>query len=378
MRYGLVLLLCLGTGTTFGQTKPPTFFAVVASQFDKWDANHDGVLSKAETDDLVVNPQVKGTAAAALMSLHSMQNNKKIVLPAVTKQYLQNQIALDGKPNQPDFQRRYVNALSKIQKSPRDLFIGAVSLDTMHQGRMGDCYLIAPMGAMVARNPNAINKMFVKQLPTGYTVQFADGHTVNVPPLTDTEIALTGTTEGHGLWLAAMEKAISLVKKVGHGDMNDTDSVAGAIGQGGSVLRFIPLLTGHQGRSMGFHEKDSPPKATESKVKVKLADLRQVLTQAMTQRRIVCCSTTNETGVPGLPSHHAYAMLSFDAGKDIVELWNPHGNKFIPKGPAGLANGYPTTDGKFTMPLKDFVKAFRSISYEGSAPATYTTPKKKA
>lgn len=81
--------------------------------------------------------------------------------------------------------------------------------------------------------------------------------------------------------------------------------------------------------------------------------------------------------MPGLNSHHAYAVLSFDASKDVVQVWNPHGNKFVPKGPAGLTNGYPTTDGKFTMSLQDFVKAFRSISYEGNGSASYAAPAKK-
>lgn len=377
MRSCLLLLICCAVTPGYAQTKQANFFTVIAGQFDKWDLNHDGIISKEETDDLVVNPSIKGNAAAALTALHSMQNNKKLELPAVTRQYLQGQVALDGKPGQPDFQRRYVNALNKIQKSTRQLFAGAISLDTMHQGRLGDCYLIAPLGALVARDAGSIRKMFIEQSPSGYVVRFADGHTVNVPPLTDTEVALTGTTEGNGLWLAAMEKAISLAKKLENNDMKDPESVAGSIGQGGSTQRFIPLLTGHQGKSISFHEKDSPLKASEVKVKVKLSDVRQVLTNALTQHRVVCCSTTKETGVPGLNSHHAYAVLSFDASKDTVQVWNPHGNKFVPKGTPGIATGYTTTDGKFTVPMQEFVRVFRSISYEGAESANYKAPKKK-
>jgi len=377
MRYSIcILLLCLPS-IIQAQSKPPTFFAVVQSQFDKWDANKDGVLSKDETDDLVVDANVKGQAAAAIASLQMIQNSKKFELPPVTRSYLQTQAAVDGKPGQPDFQRRYVNALNKINKSSRVLFAGAINLEDMHQGRLGDCYLIAPLGSLVHRDPNSIKKMFVKQSGTGHVVRFADGHTVTVPILTDAEVALTGTTEGHGLWLAVLEKAISLAKKQENSSANDPDSVAGSIGRGGSTLRFIPLLTGHRGKSLAFHEKGSPLKASEAKVRVKLPDVRQTLIKAMAEKHLVCCSTTTETGVPGLSPRHAYAVLGFDASRDVVSIWNPHGNKFVPKGPAGLTNGFPTNDGKFTMTLAEFVKAFRSMSYEGSEAASYTGSPKK-
>lgn len=377
MRYGFCLLVLVLTTSLQAQTKPPSFFTVVNAQFDKWDANHDGALSRAEVDSLVVDQNIRSKEAAALAALQMMQNSKKIELPPITRSYLQAQVALDGKTGQPDFQRRYINAYNKIQKSGRTLFAGAINLEDMHQGRLGDCYLIAPLGSLVHRDPNLIKKMFVEQSAAGYTVRFADGHTVKVPALTDAEVALTGTTEGHGLWLAVMEKAISLTKTMETGKSNEPDSVAGNIGRGGSTMRFIPLLTGHQGKSLGFHEKGSPLKASEAKVKVNLQEVRQILVREMAARRLVCCSTTTETGVPGLSSRHAYAVLNFDASRDVVSIWNPHGNKFVPKGPAGLTNGFPTTDGKFTMTLAEFVKAFRSMSYEGTESAIYTGPSKK-
>jgi hypothetical protein len=377
MRYGLCVLALVLSTAVQAQTKPPSFFTVVNAQFDKWDTNHDGVLSKKEIDGLVVDQSIKGTDAAALASIQMMQNSKKIELPPITKSYLQSQVALDGKSGQPDFQRRYINAYNKIKKSGHALFSGEINLEDMHQGRLGDCYLIAPLGSLVHRNPNLIKKMFVEQSASGYTVRFADGHTVKVPSLTDAEVALTGTTEGHGLWLAVMEKAISLTKTQETGNTTDPDSVAGNIGRGGSTMRFIPLLAGHQGKSLSFHEKGSPLKAVEAKVRVNLPDVRQILVHEMADHRMVCCSTTTDVGVPGMSSRHAYAVLNFDSSRDIVTIWNPHGNKFVPKGPAGLTNGFPTTDGKFTMTLAEFVKAFRSMSYEGPEAASYNGGQKK-
>jgi thiol-disulfide isomerase/thioredoxin/tetratricopeptide (TPR) repeat protein len=66
-----------------------------------------------------------------------------------------------------------------------------------------------------------------------------------------------------------------------------------------------------------------------------------------------------------LTPKHAYALLRYDSKTDTVDLWNPHGNNFKPKGPPGLTNGYPTKDGLFTVPLDDFVQQFTGVSFEG-------------
>jgi hypothetical protein len=36
--------------------------------------------------------------------------------------------------------------------------------------------------------------------------------------------------------------------------------------------------------------------------------------------------------------------------------------------PAGLENGYPVKKGVFQIPLEDFVRVFKAITYETSAP----------
>ena len=65
-----------------------------------------------------------------------------------------------------------------------------------------------------------------------------------------------------------------------------------------------------------------------------------------------------------MTDEHDYEGFGFDAGKKEVHLWNPWSNNFSPKGSPGLENGYPTKDGQFTMPLKDFLHVFRGIAHE--------------
>ena len=78
------------------------------------------------------------------------------------------------------------------------------------------------------------------------------------------------------------------------------------------------------------------------------------------------CGTTEVT-TPGLTPKHAYAVLAYDEATDQVTLWNPHGQAFTPKGPAGLANGYPTKDGVFRLPVEEWVVQFSGFAYEKTA-----------
>jgi len=73
---------------------------------------------------------------------------------------------------------------------------------------------------------------------------------------------------------------------------------------------------------------------------------------------------TLKVTTPGLPPHHAYAVLNYRPAADCVELWNPHGQTFQPAGPPGAENGYVTTSGVFTIPLKEFTRQISGMTFE--------------
>jgi hypothetical protein len=84
--------------------------------------------------------------------------------------------------------------------------------------------------------------------------------------------------------------------------------------------------------------------------------------------------TANDGLPPGITTHHVYALLSYDPEKDTVTLWNPHGNRFFPKGTPGMQNGWPTTGGKSSMALADMVRVFMTVIYETVPPARFIPP----
>ena len=141
-----------------------------------------------------------------------------------------------------------------------------------------------------------------------------------------------------------------------------SDLAIDAIAKGGSEGRIMAYLTGH--RVTGFGFKFAKDAATSDAARAaKLDELRQKLSAATMEKRLMACGTTKPT-TPGITPKHAYALLDYDAKADTVQLWNPHGNNFTPKGPPGLSNGYATKNGLLTVPVTEFVQQFSGMSFE--------------
>lgn len=361
-------------------TPAADFVNQVMKNFDAWDKNKDGKLSSQEIDDLVDESHITGQGAAAVAALKRADRAAKTPLPPLTREYFQKYPKLAGAEKQavPDFGGMYLSSLRRIQKADRTLFVAnAPRLESLHQGRLGDCYFLAPVGAVLHRNPDAIKRMF-RALPNGQIeVNFGNGHRVCVKPVTDTELGLTSSTTGEGVWLNTLEKAFGATRNERLPQDKRKDSLTDLIAKGGSSRPVIELLTGHKARGLSLRPKDKEKGHTEGEVEAKLALLRPVLMAATKEKRLVCCGTMgvseSDMKVPGIAGKHAYAILGYDSAKDEVHIWNPHGNTFRPKGERGLKNGYATQAGRFSMPLKDFVRAFAGISYETTEPLKLET-----
>jgi hypothetical protein len=361
------------------QAKPTPaveFVEQLERHFKAWDKDKDGKLSSKEIDDLVDEAQIKGKPAAAVAALKRADRAKKTApLPPFTREYFQKYAKLKGpeKQTMPDFGGMYQSSLRRIEKTNRELFASELPrLDTMHQGRLGDCYFIAPVGAALYRSPEAIKNMFKKQPDGTIEVRFGAGRKVRVRPVTDAELGLTSSTDGDGVWLNTLEKAFGESRNERLPEDQQKDSTTDLIANGGSSRPIIELLTGHQARGISLRPKDKDKGHTDGELQAKLALLRPILLSAMKDKRLVCCGTPglseSDVKVPGIPGKHAYAVLGYDVSTDELHIWNPHGNTFTPKGTKGPQFGYPTKSGRFAMPLKEFVQTFGGLSYETGEP----------
>ena len=354
---------------------PPTPFAQVVNEyFSQWDSNGDGKLSKDEIETAVANPKFHDEAAAAIAAIEQVVRSGKYTIPPITKDHLvssplreqstsdeQSDSADDvSKPEKfnhpPAFQPRYLRAVRKLHRASRDLFPQSLpSFEATHQGSLGDCPFVSTVGAMVYRSPSAVKAMFTQNDNASTTVSFGDGRRIKIVRLTDADIAIWSSAGTNGLWLTVLEKAYRrILTATEHPDRQDRPNIYDKFGS----ARTIEILDGHQTRRVQLRRiRPGSPQ---------LAALRKDLNAAQREHRLVQAGTPPGTKkiTPGITGEHAYAILGYSKETDLVNVWNPHGNNFIPKGPDGLQNGYITKAGQFDIPLRDFLQIFNDVIFE--------------
>jgi len=342
----------------------PTFWNYAKAGFAKWDTDKNGELSIPEIDRAINDPQVKGPDAAAAVAMRRALKAKKNPINPLTVDKLAppKDPPTDPKLKSPDMEAMFKAALKKINASRSSLYgPDGPKLESISQGRVGDCFCLAPLGAMTHRDPDQVRRMFHAAKDGKIEVKLGN-ETVKVEGLTDGEAALLASTRGQGSWVQIYEKAMGQHLASKKAKMT---TPIGAVGSGGSAGTVLALITGHPIERFTLKTiKD--PKTEESARKAKLEELRTRLEQAIKDKRLVCGGTPNklEPPIPGVTPNHAYAILNYDRKTDLVTFWNPHGQTFKPKDPTGLQHGYEVKNGKFEAPLSEVVTWFGGFSWE--------------
>lgn len=356
----------------------PSFSTVVLAAFNQFDTDHSGDLGAAEINKAVFDPEYHGAQAAAVAALHEWIAADKDPIPTLNRAWFlaykpvplhrdksmsaddarKAQKAYAASPDslQSTFSSGYRRLLGKHSDS---LYTpaGLPSMNDIKQGALGDCYMLAPLGAMVHRDPNAVAAM-LKADPNATTVQFGNGQSVTVPKLTDAQLAMGGASDTQALWVRVIENA--------YGNRyfkNKPDHVARDVMNGGSIRSAGLVFTGHWFdaiRLVGDYKK-SVEQGVIDKAATAITDQ---LPKALADHKLALASTPAHEMPKSISPNHAYAVFGFDATAKTITLWNPHSNKFTPKGLAGLDNGYKVEGGVFTMPLADFIHTFGSICIE--------------
>lgn len=374
MKRFLPLTICaLNAGIVLAETPTPrpapkdAFLAQVAAHFAVWDADQNGTLSNAEIDTQVVNPKITGEEAAAVGALKRAARGSR-TMPAIadlTVDRIKTLVADAPQKGQPNLPVMFEFGVKRITSTNRTLFGEGEGqqprLDTIRQGKLGNCFCLAPLGALVQGRPAVVAAMFKPQPDGSYDVQLGQ-QSVRVQPPTDAELAFIASNESAGLWVNLYEKAVGQTRNELKPEAERSASAVEALARGGSAGTMLAFITGHEiTRFTCKWAKDAKIKPEESEAK--LAELRASLTKAVRESRLMTCGTTTVT-TPGLTPNHAYAVLSYDEATDCLKLWNPHGGAFKPKGPAGLTNGYPMSNGVFEISTADFVKQFSGMAFE--------------
>jgi len=349
--------------------KDAGFRQLFTSLFTEWDSNGDGVLDMKELNAAIENPDVHGSDAAIAVYLHRhLQVDKEGQVNGLSLADVQALAA------SPDVQKIITSRAWHIEAINHSLFVpGDPNLATFHQGGIGDCYLLAVIGTYAFQHPEMVREMIQVQTNGGFEIEFGTGRTVEVGPLTDSELIM-GASEGrdHGVWLSVLEKAYAQIdlenkeRKTGQAieaeDAVDTDF----IGHGGYYSPVIVLLSGHkvQGAPLGRWVKQDPQGGLEK--------AHELMAKLSVEHRLMATGSSGDKTkkLPkGIVHGHIYGVLGYNPVTRMVTVFNPWGNQVKPKGPPGLVNGYPTEHGIFEVPLDEFVQIFAGFTYETDKPA---------
>jgi hypothetical protein len=371
-RLGLSIVLVLGAmlaparwldaGPTRGD--PDGFTAQVEAHFAEWDLDRDGTLSFRELSSLIPDVRIKGNAACALAAIHRVQRGKDPAWhhAAFSRDDLIGSEGGTKAAHRPPYERNYRQHLAHLRATQRVLFApGAPALEDIHQGPLGDCFLIATVGAVVSRDPGTLHEM-IGQTPDGtFLVRFPGGPMIPVPSVSDAEVVLGSRDGNQGIWLNVIEKAYGELARARRGlEVPAMDALSGT----GTSTKTLELFTGHEGRRLRFRPRGSSHVPGRAEIAAIAPRARAILMAAQLERRLTCCGTTTAATPPGIVPNHIYAVLGYDSARDVVHVWNPWGNHFTPAVPPGLAAGYPVEDGHFWVPLDDFIRIFAAMTYE--------------
>ena len=358
-----VRLIALAAPATTSATTPDGLLGQVQAHFNAWDADHSGAVDLGELDVAIDNPAVQGPEAAAAVAVRGVLRASKERTPLT----LEN--LTTAAPRTYAF--AYTTALERIANTPRALFAtGTPHIDKLRQGRLGDCFLLASLGTFASHAPQKLADMVKVQSDGQVQVTFATGQKVVLPPPTDGEIAVGASSGGDGVWVNLFEKAMGQVLLDAQ-QVPRSVSPTNIIDKGGAPLTVLQYLTGHKVVRINCAPMRDP-KLTPAEREAKLADCRAALIKTQDAGRLIVCGNgarpRDMAPIPGILFLHSYAVLGYDAKTDEITLRNPQGRQHTPKGAPGMQYGYPTKDGRFTLPLAELVKWLGAFSIETDEP----------
>lgn len=317
------------------------FFAVVRLYFDKWDIQHDGVLTGDDIARALQNPNNTPQEAVALAALKTQERfdyrKESSFAPFTLSELanLQNSLAF-GDSDAKALVHFYRIGINKVEHQTMRLFAHQLPhINGIKQGHTSDCYFLAVVGAIVTVDPAAIKRMIATNADGTFTVYLQGVSPVKVDPPTLGEIATYADSGGDGYWLTVLEKAYGIRKEelstTGGAFVEPLDAVTI---HGGNMLPVVLGLTGNKGRYYSFKKSEDRQNA------------RQIIAGAESAKCLVA------TDVPG----HCLTLIKYDQALDQMQIWNPWGtSQYYDKAGVMMDNGF------FTLPTEEFLNRFEGF-----------------
>jgi hypothetical protein len=327
------------------------FFAAVRANFEAFDRNHDGKLTREEIEIDMQDPRIAGSAAAALAALKVGATRSNYLNE--TKTYTLADIdAMEGtlRAGQklvPNLVGYFVAGLKKEAGVPRQLFAqGSPHLIAISQSWTTDCYFLSTVGALAQARPDSLVRLITPNSDGTYTIAFPGRPPVRLHAPTDSELAAYSDATD-GIWLSLLEKAYGIVRIGDEPKQPFTEEPLDSVGFRTGNPSIVAILTGH-----AYREIDLPHKTNRPADEHLFEDFRGELRSAFHDYRAVMLGN----------SHHVYAITGYDPVTDMVTIHNPQNRSSTET----LVDGskVQSTGGFFTVPAVEVVNNFNYVYFE--------------
>lgn len=338
---------------------------VANNSMKKFDSDNSQSLTRAELDAGLANPR---TAEAERKALQLLRDNFSSI-GAFYDRSIDNNSMKDfadrfySSKENADTIRAVSQTCSEVNSCQRmeishDLYadkndpLKSITPDAVRQGKIGNCYFLAPLASLAQSNPSLIKDSIRDNADGTYTVTFkgAPDEPITVKAPTQAELGLFNHGSSQGTWAAVMEKAYgaycqqAIYRRSPFNIRGGNLPAEGGDG-GGFNSSSIKFLTGNSvSKYRSFFNG-------EETLAAKLDD-------AFKNKKTVTAGIDggiiDRTSVDGFPLGHAYSIIDFKAD----------GNK---SGSVTLRNPWAQGDGvggKITITLKQFRKNFTDIDIE--------------
>jgi len=203
------------------------------------------------------------------------------------------------------------------------LFVNGPAYTDMHQGELGDCYLISALGSLAKSSPAVIQNMIIDNGDNTWTVRFYANGTpdyVTVDRMLPTEngnlvfddYGASPSNAGNVLWIPLVEKAYAEWNETGK-EGRDGQNSYWSIGGGASGDVYTQIL-GHSAQYYTF------PGFT---VNGYMPGTEQTMINAISSNEAVTIGTYQAGN--GLYASHAYMVVGYTMATDTFQLYNPWG-----------------------------------------------------
>ncbi len=351
--------------------------------FDDIDSNHDGKVDLLELDSFEPeSAEDEYDLSRQEQALDRMRSNFELIQGAydaddasITREDLQQHYASRFTEHNWSTLSRAANAVASgvlklYERNDHSLYkdsdrsLDSISPTDIEQGKIGDCYLLAPLASM-AGTPKGREKIASMIKDNGINTNGSHTYTVSFPGAPDRPITVSAPTESElayyaaaskgGYWPAVLEKAYGtyLNNESWFPSTNPQDAADG----GSAFNAGIEILSEDGLETKSFEDLSDAEIAVI--VRSNLASGKPLTVSSLgTWGSLI--GGANEMERLGLPRNHEFGITGFDEKTGKVTLYNPWGSN-EPENASGKPRD-GEDDGVFQLTLEE-LKTFDKLAF---------------